>query len=113
MKNMTQSNINTFAKARAHTIIIRSYNEKGSADIQRPTTTPEEYIIETILTGGLTSILAVFSCKADNLQAMIDGIAFACEDIFDLMIPEGNGYDNIYLPIQKFCEMNADDKTNY
>lgn len=97
MLNVTEKNCKEYAEMQAETIVIRSYEDGNSKDERRKTTKPEKRIIKNIIYGGLLAIR-----QANDNQSIID----ACEYIGKLQIPEMNGYDTIYIPMQEYCRNN-------
>ena len=99
MKNFTEAELKEYAEQVAKTIVIRTYVNGNSDDSKRETTLPEREIIKSIIFGGLLSIN-----RGLDSQRIID----ACEFIADLQIPEMNGYDTIYNPMQDFVRINKE-----
>lgn len=97
MLNVTEQELKQFAEQQAETIVIRSYNDGNSKDERRNTTKPEKEIIKTIIYGGLLAIR-----QERESQSVID----TCEYIGILQIPQMNGYDTIYIPMQEWCNNN-------
>ena len=93
----TEQELKAYAEMKAESIVIRSYDKNGnSSDYRRKTTEPEKKIISTIIYGGLLAIR-----DGADKQSVKD----ACEYIGKLQIPEMNGYDTIYNPIDDYPEM--------
>lgn len=94
----TDKELHKIANEIAQNITIRSYDEGNSVDTKRSTTKPEAEIISNI------AFAALWAYRwRDNVN--VDSILDVAEMTFDQFIPEGNGYDTIYLPLKKKMEV--------
>ena len=100
MRKYLESDMLKFmAEQMAKTITIRTYDEKGNSnDENRPATKEEQKIIYNIAYGALHTLNYGKQMRSskDMTQAVIDN----AEMTLDLFIPDCNGYDTIYCPLQ-------------
>ena len=92
----TESEMKAYAEEQSETIVIRAYTDGNSSDVRRATSKVEAEIIKNIIYGGLLAMNQYTS--NDIARPAID----ACEYIGNLMIPEMNGYDTIFCPLDLF-----------
>lgn len=81
------------------TITIRTYDERGNSnDKTRPATKEEQKIIYNITYGALHTLNYGKQMRSSKemTQAVIDN----AEITLDLFIPNCNGYDTMYCPLQ-------------
>lgn len=87
------------AKHMAKNITIRTYENGNSKDEKRPATKEEQKIIYNVAYGALHTLNYGEQMRSSKemTQAVIDN----AEITLDLFIPNCNGYDTMYCPLQK------------
>lgn len=100
MINKTETEAKEIANKICETITIRSYNEYGSVDTERPTTDEEKDIMFKIVYGAL------FTFYWDNVtEAKGQAVAYAMEIVFTQFFPNANGYLSIYRPLKEVFKL--------
>lgn len=98
-RDITEQELREYAEQQAETIVIRTYDDKGSNDDRRTSTEAEKRILSSIIYGGLLAIRS---------GADAQSVADACEYIGNIQmrnvvtVGRMNGYDSIYRPIRDF-----------
>ena len=84
------------------TIVIRSIINGNSYDTRRETTAPERDIIYCLAYGALLALND--SEEVRRTPAAERAIVHAAEYMVKLHIPECNGYDTLYIPLNEALE---------
>ena len=90
----TESELREIAEKIAEEIVVRGH----SIDTRRPSSASEHQVIFNVAYGALLGLNWGDACRnsRDMTQAIID----TAEYTLDLFLPNVNGYDTIYNPLQ-------------
>lgn len=91
--NKTEGEMKTYAKQCSERITMRKKTMYGVCDVECVTSEKESEILYSCIYGAL---LAIYN------GAPVQAAADTAEFIGDVMIPEMNGFDSIYLKIKNF-----------
>ena len=91
-----QEQMEEIARDIAGSIVIRTYHNGNSCDTRRETTPEEKEIIRKI------ALSVMYSYAFYNSE--IDSILNVAEFTIDMIIPNVNGYDTLYIPLRKVTQ---------
>ena len=84
----------------AQTITLREYSNGSSEELTRPTTKPEEQIIQKVSRAALDA----FGYSSDDIDGILSMAEFIIMEFLGLNV---NTYDTIYIPLRIFTETGA------
>ena len=93
-KIYSESEMKAYAQEKSKSIMIRTYDEHGSNDKRVKATKRQRDIVAATIYGALLTV----NQTPTALQSAKD----TAEMIADLLLPEINGYDTVYIPIERF-----------
>ncbi len=102
LKEISENDLRAYAKERALTVTVRTYDHGNSNDTERPATPEESRIIETIIYGALLALRS--GRDVDGVVNGAEYIALVQLDIDPYRGTEShiNTYDSVYCPIKDY-----------